>query len=393
MENVFALVSPHIDEKSIKSYLEEKGLGSVEIWSQDNIPPFINPLEAIIILLLSGGTELLVKRIVEKAFSNVYVNCVPVNNSLSAAAELKGYYSNNNEISITSFSEETFNLLFNIENIKSSINKSKLLIIGRPQEWLLTSENISAPAPFQSKLIPLNWREWQSTLSRMKQEEAIRESEYWDNRTDLGKISREVFFNSGLLYVTFKFLLELHGANMLGIRCGELQKFGAAVCLALDRLNEEGIITSCEGDIEAAFSMKILNSLTHTPCWMTNISHIDFNTGKLFLTHCTMPVDMYSINRNKQLSPESDYDFMEEFMKEKKSLDVTIFRLGKNLNFSILEGSMPQGIIGKFYHCRTTMEIQTENSLHDWFDDICGNHQIITYGKYAEQLRYFFSIL
>ena len=393
MENVFALISPHIDIKMVKKYLVDKGLDDIEIWSEGAIPPFINPLETMIILLLSGGTELLVKKIVEKAFSTVYINSVPINNSLSATAELTGYYSNNSEIEIASFSEDTFKLLFNIDKIKRLINRSKLMLIGRPHEWILTSENISPPAPFQSKLLPVNMRELRVEISKVNQEKAISEAEYWDNKVDLCNISKEVYFTSAMLYLSFKQLLSRVGANMLGVRCGDLQEYGASVCLALDRLSEENIITSCEGDIETAFSMKVIKLLSDKPCWMANISDIDFSAGKIFLTHCTMPINMFSLDRKTHEFVSNEYNFEDEFLNVKKQMPVTLFRLGKDQKYSVLEGKTKGDFMGKHCNCRDTLEIETDASLSEWFDNICGNHQVLVYGNYAEQIRYFFSIL
>jgi len=393
MENVFALISPHIEEDKIKQYLIKKGLDEIEIWSEGSIPPFINPLESIVILLLSGGTEILVKHIVEKAFSTVYVNCVPINGSISATAELTGYYGNNSEIVIASFSEDTFNLLFNIDRIKNSINRSKLMLIGRPHDWVLTSENISAPSPFQSKLFPVNMRELRNEISKVKQESAIAEAEYWDDKEDIINVPREVYFSSALLYLSLKQLIDRTGANMLGVRCGDLQDYGASVCMALDRLNEENIITSCEGDIEAAFSLKIINLLTNKSCWMTNISHLDFMTGKIYLTHCTMPLDMYPLRKNDPDPVKNGFNFEDEFLNPKKKMPVTLFRLGKDQRYSVIEGKTSGNFMGKLCNCRDTLEMETEENVTEWFDNICGNHQILVYGNYADQIRYFFSIL
>lgn len=393
MENIFVLISPNTDRDLIQKFLEEKELGELEIWSEANIPPFINPLESIVILLLSGGTELMVKQIVQKAFSSVFINCVPINGSISAAAELKGYYRGNHEIKVSSFSEDTFNLLFNIEKIKTDINRSKLLLLGKPHEWILTSENISPPSPFSSRIFPAQVRELKATMAKIKQEKAVEAAEYWDDVEDLGKVPQEEFFTAGLIYISLKSILEKYEANMLGIRCGELQEYGSAGCMAIDRLTNEGIISSCEGDIEAAFSMKIINLLTHKKGWITNISHIDFVENKLFLTHCTMPVDMYSVNNGLKGSVEGDFDFYEEFLSNRQKLPVTIFRIGKDSRWSVLEGTTQYEFLGKQCQCRSTMEVQTEESLLEWFENICGNHQVIVYGKYADQLKYFFEIL
>jgi len=83
MENVFVLISPNAEREEVQKYLKDNDLSHLEIWTESGLPSFINPLEPIKILLLSGGTELQVKNIVRKAFSRIYIICVPINNALS----------------------------------------------------------------------------------------------------------------------------------------------------------------------------------------------------------------------------------------------------------------------------------------------------------------------
>ncbi len=393
MENIFVLISPHAEKDAVRSYLDKNELSHLEIYTESSLPPFINPLEPIIILLLSGGTELMVKKIVEKAFSTIYINCVPINNALSAGAELKGYYQNNSEIKITSYTEEAFKLLFNIEKYKEKLNKSRLLMIGKPHEWVLTSEYISPPPPFKTKISPVTVKELIRTYEQIDAAKATEEAEYWSEKKDMEILPPSEFYNSAVNYLAIKMLLKKYDANMLTLRCGDFQPLGSSICLTMDRLNEEGIISACEGDLEAVFSLKILNLITEKLCWMSNISHIDFVDNLLYLTHCTVPIDLFNINSSFLFHNAPDFDFMEEFLDVRQPQDVTIFRIGKDSRFDILEGTVNSDILGKYNFCRSSMQIQANSSLYDWFDKICGNHQIVVYGKYADQIRHFFKIL
>jgi len=393
MENVFVLISPHTDREEVEKYLADSGLSELKIWTEPFLPDFINPLEPIVILLLSGGTELLVKKIVEKAFSTIFVNCVPMNNSITAGAELNGYYFANAEIKISTYTEETFKLLFNIEKYKEKINKSVLLQIGRPHEWVLTSENVSPPSPFKTKILPVKRRELDRMVELTKSEEANLEAEYWLDKKDVENMPIAEFYNSAVYYLAFKKLLEKYGGNMLTVRCKEIQNTASSFCLALDRLNEEGIICSGQGDIEAAFSLKIIRLLTDSRCWITSISHIDFKDNLLYLTHCPIPLDMFDLNSKYVFDNVQDYDFMEEFLDIRQLQDVTLFRISKDQRYDILEGTVNSEIIGKRNFCRSSIQVQANSSLYEWFDNICGNQQIIVYGKHADQLQHFFDIL
>jgi hypothetical protein len=393
MENVFVLISPHSNVEEIEKYLAEKELSHLNIWSEPSLPPFINPLESIVILLLSGGTELLVKKIVEKAFSTIYINCLPINNALSAGAELTGYYHANSGIKIATYAEDTFKLLFNIEKYKEQVNSSKLMMIGKPHEWVLTSEFLSPPAPFRTKIFPVTVKELIQSYDKVDTKLANQEAEYWFDKKDTAKLPSSEFYNSAVNYLAIKRLLDKYEANMLTIRCKDLIQHGSSFCLTMDRFNEEGIISSCEGDLEAAFSLKILSLITGNYCWMTNISHIDFNDNLLYLTHCTIPLDMFNINSTYLFNNAPEYDFMEEFMDVRHPQDITVFRIGKDSRFDVMEGTVNSEILGNNSFCRSSMQIHATLPLQSWFDDICGNHQVVVYGKYANQIRHFFKIL
>jgi len=393
MENVFVLISPNAEREEVQKYLKDNDLSHLEIWTESGLPSFINPLEPIKILLLSGGTELQVKNIVRKAFSRIYIICVPINNALSAGAELNGYYFSNTEINITTYTEETFKLLFNVDGYKKEINNSKLLLIGNPHEWVLTSEYISPPAPFKTKIMPITIKELLFTQEHIEAKEAHKTAEYWLDQQDTIKLPSEEFYSAAVNYLAIKKLLLKYDAKMLSIRCGELQKKCSAQCLTMNRLNKEGIIAACEGDIEAAFSLKVIQLLTSKNRWMTNVSHIDFGDNLLYLTQCNVPVDLFSINGKYLFNNAPDFDFIEEFLDVKQPQDVTVFRMGKDSRYNVLEGTVNSDILGKHNFCRSAIQIQANSSLYEWFSSICGNHQIVVYGKYANQLKHFFQII
>ena len=63
-------------------------------------------------------------------------------------------------------------------------------------------------------------------------------------------------------------------------------------CLALARLNAEGLVAGCEGDVPAMLSMIIVRALFGISGFQANPSTIDPETGEILLAHCTIPLDM-----------------------------------------------------------------------------------------------------
>ncbi len=71
--------------------------------------------------------------------------------------------------------------------------------------------------------------------------------------------------------------MDKYDLKGLTIRCFDLlSTVHNTGCIALSLLNDEGIISSCEGgDVPALISMLILNALSDEPVFMANPSSID----------------------------------------------------------------------------------------------------------------------
>ena len=77
----------------------------------------------------------------------------------------------------------------------------------------------------------------------------------------------------------------------LTIRCFDLlDTVHNTGCLALARLNAEGVLSTCEGDIPLLVSMMIAKRKTGNTGFQCNLSRIDGD--ELLFAHCTAPLDM-----------------------------------------------------------------------------------------------------
>ena len=63
-------------------------------------------------------------------------------------------------------------------------------------------------------------------------------------------------------------------------------------CIALARLNSEGYVAGCEGDVPAMLSMMIARSLLGVSGFQANPAHINPQTGEMLFAHCTIPFNM-----------------------------------------------------------------------------------------------------
>lgn len=147
-------------------------------------------------------------------------------------------------------------------------------VIGAPSDWLISSGVDYAKAKDKLNVV----------LVDIPIEELIRGVKGHD--CDLRS-----FKGSEAVYKELKLIAGKYRLDALTLRCFDLlDSIGNTGCLALARLNAEGITSSCEGDIPALFTMMIAKEKTGCPGFQCNLSRI--SGDELLFAHCTVPLSM-----------------------------------------------------------------------------------------------------
>ena len=152
---------------------------------------------------------------------------------------------------------------------------ARLGIIGKPSDWLIASDVDYAKAKAKLNL----------ELVDIDIEELIRDVK---GRKD---VDLKSFKGSEAIYDALKGIVTRYGLGGLTIRCFDLlDTLGNTGCLALARLNAEGIPSSCEGDVPALITMMIASRMYGCPGFQCNLSRI--SGDQLLFAHCTVPLSM-----------------------------------------------------------------------------------------------------
>lgn len=151
---------------------------------------------------------------------------------------------------------------------------ARLGVIGQPSDWLVASDVDYAAAKQKLGLelvdIPI--------------------TELIEGVKAVGCDLRS-FEGSEAIYTVLKGMVARYSLSGLTLRCFDLlDTLGNTGCLALARLNAEGIVSSCEGDIPTLITMMIADKLHGTPGFQCNLSRI--NGDELLFAHCTVPLSM-----------------------------------------------------------------------------------------------------
>ena len=170
-------------------------------------------------------------------------------------------------------------------------------VVGEPSDWLISSavDYSKARELLGVKLIDIPV----SKLVTFAKAEASRASDAPEssglkpmNKPRYGHpISAEDFRMSDSIYLALKKIIDEYKLDGLTLRCFDLlTALHNTGCLALARLNAEGFVATCEGDIPAMLSMAVVRERFGKSGFQANLSRV---SGDQFLfAHCTVPLDM-----------------------------------------------------------------------------------------------------
>jgi len=263
-------------------------------------------------------------------------------------------------------------------------------IIGKPSDWLIASvpsnDVLKKLDGFEFINIPI--QELYSIYNQVitKANGALLNSFSIINKN----INQDERKKSEAFYLALKQLVHEKNLTALTIRCFDLLlEYQTTGCFALSKLNDDGIIAGCEGDIVSLIGMIIATRKTGQTVWMANPSQIDVENSQLILAHCTVPT---CIVDDVKLDTHFESNQGIGLSGKIKETDITIFRLGgKNLNKKFL-------CTGKIIPheqnpnlCRTQIRVKVDDTskLNELLTNPLGNHLLVLFGKHSDILDEF----
>ena len=233
---------------------------------------------------------------------------------------------------------------------------ARLGVIGRPSDWLIASD--VDPDVAKSKLglelvdIPIS--------------ELIDEVRAKD--CDLRS-----FAGSEAIYDVLKGMVKRYGLSGLTLRCFDLlDTIGNTGCLALARLNSEGTVSSCEGDVPTLITMMMAEILYGVPGFQCNLSRI--NEDELLFAHCTVPLSMV---RSFTYATHFESGLGTAIKGELPEGDVLIMKVSPQLDRMIsiparlLRNQSEEGL------CRTQVVVSAPGAAGYFLQDPLANHHVI----------------
>ena len=322
-----------------------------------------------VIYVRTGGTEGIFKRLLpqlrQQSQAPFYLLTSGKSNSLAASMEILSYLQLNNlqgEIIHGSADYITRRLqtLQKVQEAKRQLNGARLGIIGEPSDWLISStadaEAVKAKLGVELVKVPIS--------ELLEGIDKVTEGEMPDR-----------------IYKALKAIVEKYGLQGFTLRCFDLlTAVHNTGCWALAKLNAEGIVAGCEGDVPAMLSMAITNALLGVSGFQANPSQINPETGEMLFAHCTIPLNMVE---RYELDTHFESGIGVGIRGFMTLGAVTVFKVSGNLERSfITEGELVRNQ-AKPDLCRTQQVIQLADKAQTayFLTHPIGNHHIITPGN------------
>ena len=322
-----------------------------------------------VIYVRTGGTEGIFKRLLpqlrQQSQAPFYLLTSGKSNSLAASMEILSYLQLNNlqgEIIHGSADYITRRLqtLQKVQEAKRQLNGARLGIIGEPSDWLISStadaEAVKAKLGVELVKVPIS--------ELLEGIDKVTEGEMPDR-----------------IYKALKAIVEKYGLQGFTLRCFDLlTAVHNTGCWALAKLNAEGIVAGCEGDVPAMLSMAITNALLGVSGFQANPSQINPETGEMLFAHCTIPLNMVE---RYELDTHFESGIGVGIRGFMTLGAVTVFKVSGNLERSfITEGELVRNQ-AKPDLCRTQQVIQLADKAQTayFLTHPIGNHHSITPGN------------
>ena len=362
---------------------------------------FIDPEDADsvdlpIVFIGSGGIENYFRNVYSKLPKPVILLTDGMHNSLAASMEILAWIKECGDNSIIlhgSIDEVSLQINYNYKAYitKKRLNEAVIGVVGFPSDWLIASSvnYIDARKKWGVMFKNIEFHELNQQMEEISFYKAEKIAGDFVNGAVLIKEPNEKDIISGAkVYLALKELSEEYGLDAITVRCFDLLlQHETTGCFALSLMNNEDIVSGCEGDCQGVFSMLLLNFLTGSKSFMANPSYINIEKNDMILAHCTIPTCMTEkyIIRNHF---ESHMGVgVQGLMKEGP---VTIFKCGgsKLDKYFIASGELLENLDDDNM-CRTQIKVHMNADTSYFLRNPIANHHLIIKGDYTKLIDRF----
>ena len=327
-----------------------------------------------VIAVLSGGTEaLFIELVNEKKIDlkrPVYLMVSGYSNSIPAALEILSFIRQRNGVAkIMQHPKDTVFPDLNdtasltrapLEKVLKNISKQRLGVIGKPQDWLIASQvdYKEVLKKMDIELIDIPFSEIESL-----------------GEVDPGMKGAEA------IYERIKEIVAKYKLDGVTLRCFDLfTTVKNTGCIAVSKLNDEGIPAGCEGDIPVLLTMMVCKKLTGEPGFMGSPARIQ-SDGQVLLAKCTIALSM---TNKHEYTTHFESGMGVAIHGEVEPGDYTLVKLSHDMNRLLAVNVKVTRCQYEKNMCRTQIWIQTTPIVSQYLlTSPLSDHHVLIKGHHA----------
>ena len=182
------------------------------------------------------------------------------------------------------------------KSVAKAFEKTRVGLIGSASDWLIASDidRDAVEKAYGAKLIDIPLTELENEFSATPESapevvDTCRKMEPFLS----GDRTPDDLKNAARMYLALRTLCTRNNLNAITLKCfGILSTCHTTACLALSMLNDEGIVSGCEGDIPALWTMLYAKYAFGEPAFMANPASSSRKELTIDFAHCTVPMRM-----------------------------------------------------------------------------------------------------
>lgn len=240
----------------------------------------------------------------------------------------------------------------------------RLGVVGKPSDWLIASN--------------VDYKDVLETMNLELVDVPIEEM------TSLGEVDPGMA-GAEAVYQRLKEIVIKYNLQGVTLRCFDLlSTVKNTGCIALSKLNDEGIPAACEGDIPTLLTMMVCKRLTGELCFQVNPARINPD-GEMLFAHCTLPLKM---TEKHEYTTHFESGIGVAIHGDLPAGDYTLVKLSNDMQRMLAVDVILERCQYEPNLCRTQVWVKATPDVSEYFmTDPIANHHILIRGHHAKEFR------
>ena len=242
--------------------------------------------------------------------------------------------------------------------------KLRLGVVGKPSDWLIAST-----VNYADVLELMNIEIVDIPIEQV---------------TSLGEVDPGMK-GAEAIYHRLKEIVEQYDLQGVTLRCFDLLKTVMNTgCIALSKLNDEGIPAACEGDIPTLLTMMIVKRITGELCFQVNPARVQAD-GKMLFAHCTLPLGM---TEKHEYTTHFESGIGVAIHGDLPTGDYTLLKMSGDMQRMIAVDVTLERCQFEPHLCRTQVWVQATPEVSNYFmTNPIANHHVLIRWHHAKEFR------